>query len=70
LNTAEGAGRVSRRDRAHFFAIARGSATECAALVDVLRARRLAPAADCITARALLVRIVQMLSKLIARHTA
>jgi four helix bundle protein len=53
-----------------FFAIARGSATECAALVDILRARRLAPAADCTAARALIVRIVQMLSKLIARHTA
>jgi four helix bundle protein len=70
LNTAEGAGRVSQADRARFFAIARGSASECAALVDVLRVRRLAPSADCASARALLVRIVQMLSKLIARPTA
>ena len=69
LNIAEGAGRVSRLDRARFFAIARGSAMECAALIDILRARRLAPAADCAAARALIVRIVQMLSKLIARHT-
>jgi four helix bundle protein len=68
LNTAEGAGRVSRLDRARFFAIARGSATECAALIDIFRARRLASPADCTAARALIVRIVQMLSKLIARH--
>ena len=70
LNTAEGAGRVSKLDRARFFAIARGSATECAAVLNVLRVRRLAPPADCAAARALLVRIVQMLSKLIARPTA
>ena len=42
---------------------------ECAALIDILRARRLAAAADCTAARTLIVRIVQMLSKLIARHT-
>jgi four helix bundle protein len=70
LNTAEGAGRVSKLDRARFFAIARGSATECAAILDVLRVRRLASPADCAAARALLVRIVQMLSKLVARPTA
>jgi four helix bundle protein len=69
LNIAEGAGRISKPDRARFFAIARGSATECAALIDIFRARRLAPAADCAAARALIVRIVQMLSKLITRHT-
>jgi four helix bundle protein len=70
LNTAEGAGRFSKLDRARFFAMARGSATECAALVDVLRLRGLAPQAPCLTARGLLVRIVQMLSKLMARHAA
>ncbi len=37
---------------------------ECAAIVDVLLVRRLAPAADCRRVRALLVRIVQMLTKL------
>ena len=37
---------------------------ECAAIVDVLLARRLAPVVDCRRARALLVRIVQMLTKL------
>jgi four helix bundle protein len=67
LNIGEGAGRVAQADRARFFAIARGSATECAAILDVLRVRALASATTCVAARALLVRIVQMLSKLI-RH--
>ena len=35
LNLGEGAGRISKPDRARFFAIARGSATECAAILDV-----------------------------------
>jgi four helix bundle protein len=69
LNIAEGAGRVAKADRARFFAIARGSATECAAVLDVLRVRRLAAPAGCAAARTLLVRIVQMLSKLITRPT-
>jgi four helix bundle protein len=67
LNLGEGAGRVSKSDRARFFA--RGSTTECAALVDVIRVRGMASPSDCTLARALLVRIVQMLSKLIARQT-
>src|SRR5687767_4852511 len=35
LNIAEGAGRFSPADKARFYAIARGSATECAAIMDV-----------------------------------
>ena len=42
LNIAEGNGKFSRRDRARFFEIARGSALECAACLDVLVVRRLA----------------------------
>ena len=38
LNIAEGAGRVSEADAARHFAIARGSAMECAAVLDVIRA--------------------------------
>jgi four helix bundle protein len=36
LNIAEGAGRFSPADKGHFYAIARASATECAAIVDVV----------------------------------
>jgi four helix bundle protein len=38
LNTAEGAGRVSRADKARAFAIARGEASEACAAVDVAAA--------------------------------
>lgn len=65
LNLAEGCGRVSRRQKRHHYGVARGSATECAALTDVLRVRRLAPASDCYRARSLAIRCVQMLSKLV-----
>jgi len=67
LNIAEAVGRTAAADRAHFFAIARGSATECAAIVDLLLARGLACQQNCRRARSLLVRIVQMLSRLIQR---
>ena len=42
LNIAEGNGKFSARDRARFLAMARGSALECAACLDVLVARKLA----------------------------
>ena len=70
LNLAEGVGRTSVADQAHFFAIARGSALECAAVLDLLHARgNLGPATHR-EGRALLVRIVQMLSRLIERRGA
>ena len=65
LNLAEGCGRVSRRQRRYHFGVARGSATECAAITDVLRLRRLSPPSDCFRARSLAVRCVQMTTKLI-----
>ena len=65
LNLAEGCGRVSRRQRRYHFGVARGSATECAAIADVLRLRRLSPPSDCFRARSLAVRCVQMTTKLI-----
>jgi four helix bundle protein len=70
LNIAEGAGRQTVRDKAAFYAIARGSATECAAIFDLLLARGLITAAHHRHGRGLLVRIVQMLTRLILRHTS
>lgn len=67
LNIAEGAGRFSPLDKARFYAIARGSATECGAVVDLLLARGLVAAPRHREARILIVRIVQMLTRLIAR---
>jgi four helix bundle protein len=70
LSIAEGAGRFSPADKARFYAIARGSATECAAIVDVILSRGLGPVPVCRQARTLLVRIVEMLTRLNARMTA
>jgi four helix bundle protein len=66
LNIAEGAGRTTGPDKAHFFAIARGSATESAAVMDLLLARGLVDPAEHRHARGLVVRIVQMTTGLIA----
>jgi four helix bundle protein len=67
LNIAEGAGRQGSADRARFFAIARGSAMECAAILDIAAARALAPPVITVSGRRLLVRIVQMLTRLCRR---
>ena len=42
LNIAEGAGEFARREKARFYRIARRSATECAAILDVTHELRLA----------------------------
>ena len=63
-NIAEGAGRVGVKDKRRFYAIARGSATEVAALLDVLRARGGISAAAHARARGQLLRVVRMLSRL------
>ena len=68
LNIAEGAGRRTPADKARFFAIARGSATECAAVLELLAARTVLTAQAHRHGRGLLVRIVQMLTRLMERH--
>ena len=67
LNLSEGAGRRSRRDKARFYFMARGSAAECGAILYLLRARGIAGEAEYASSRKLIVRIVQMLSRLAAR---
>jgi four helix bundle protein len=64
LNIAEGAGQRSRPQKRRFYAIARGSAMECAAVLDVLRASPFASSAERRHGRSLLVRMVQMLTGL------
>jgi four helix bundle protein len=68
LNVAEAAGRLSVPDKARFFAIARGSATESAAILDLLRARGLVSGLDYRRGRSLLVRVIQMLTRLSRRE--
>ena len=57
-------------DKRRFYSMARGSATECAAILDLLGARGLVDDRLRSRARSLLVRIVQMLSRLVARMAA
>ena len=70
LNIAEGCGRRSPADKARFYSMARGSATECAAIIDLLAARGVIEDRLRQRARALLVRVVQMLTRLVARMAA
>ena len=64
LNIAEGAGRMASREKAHHYEIARGSAAECAAALDLLaiRGRATAPVLDRV--RSVLREIVCMLTAL------
>jgi four helix bundle protein len=67
LNTAEGNGKRQRQGRAKFFDDARGSATECAACLDALVAKKVVPEDRIISGKQMLVRIVSMLCGLIDR---
>ncbi len=64
LNIAEGGGRRSRRDKAKYYGIARGSAAETAAILDVAALRGLAPLVECRRGKALLVRVISMLTRM------
>ena len=64
LCIAEGAGRSSAPDKRRFYSMARGTATESAALLDVLAGRRLLPIEGTRQGRALLLSIVRMLTRL------
>jgi four helix bundle protein len=69
LNIAEGNGKFSAKDRARFFEMARGSALECAACLDVLLVRKLASEEQVILAEERLSRIVQMLIGLLRKFS-
>lgn len=65
LNIAEGNGKWSKADRARFFQMARGSALECAVAVDLLEITDGLTAVEVQQAKAILGKIVGMLSRLI-----
>jgi len=69
LNIAEGNGKYSPKDRCRYFDIARGSALECAAALDVMVARELLEPEKIVGGKALLQQIVSMLVGLIKSHS-
>src|SRR5438552_2036515 len=69
LNIAEGNGKFSANDRARFLEIARGSALECAACLDVLVKRKLINADEVGSAKVQLAGIVRMLIGLLKRFS-
>ena len=64
LNIAEGAGRAGR-DQARHYAIARGSAFECLAVLDLLELEAVPPNSG--EARAVLLRLMAVLTALVRR---
>ena len=64
LNIAEGTGRTGTRDHGRHRAIARGSAMECAAILDVCGVLGIASDGLMRDGRGLLLGIVQMLTKM------
>jgi four helix bundle protein len=69
LNIAEGNGKFSVKDRARFLEMARGSALECGACLDVLLVRKLTGEEEVIAAKEKLARIVQMLIGLLRKFS-
>ena len=70
LNIAEGNGKFTSADRCRFFDIARGSALEASARLDVVVAKARASAADVEPGKEMLVEIVPMLVGLICANSA
>ena len=64
VNVAEGSGKTSEPDQQRFYAIARGSAMECAALLDICRVVGHPEATALDEGDALLGSIIRMLSKM------
>jgi four helix bundle protein len=66
LNIAEGAGEFSKDEKHRFYRIARRSATETAAILDVLERRNAVPTTVLQPARDLIIRVVSMLVRLVS----
>ncbi|MFH0726893.1 MAG: four helix bundle protein [Pseudomonadota bacterium] len=69
LNIAEGNGKYSKKDRCRYFDIARGSALECAAALDILAAKAIIEHYEIISGKEMLKQIVSMLVGLIKSHS-
>ena len=70
LNIAEGNGKFTAPDRCRFYDIARDSALECAAALDVLQRKHLATEERVLEGKAILLEIVSMLVGLIKSNSS
>jgi four helix bundle protein len=68
-NIAEGNGKFSNSDRSRFLEIARASALECGACLDVLAVRKLIVPEELLPQKERLVRIVNMLMEMLKRFS-
>lgn len=64
LNIAEAVGKTSQAERHNRYAIARGEAMQCGAIIDVVRLLGGADEQELATGKALIVRIVEMLTRM------
>ena len=64
LNIAEAVGKTSEADRNNRYAIARGEAMECGAIIDVVSLLNVISDPELADAKLLLIRTVGMLSKM------
>ena len=64
LNIAEGCGKSTKPDKKRFYTIARGSALECAAIMDVMKVLGIGDGKDLSEGKELLTRIVAMLTRM------
>ena len=67
MNIAEGSGEFSAAEKARFYRMAKRSATECAAILDICSRIRLSQDSVLASGRDLLLRIVAMLIQMIRR---
>ncbi|MBA4191010.1 MAG: four helix bundle protein [Planctomycetaceae bacterium] len=65
LNIAEGAGEFSRAEKARFYRMAKRSATECAAALDICRVRKLIDERVLEVGREKLLRVIAMLIRMV-----
>ena len=69
LNIAEGNGKFTQKDRCRFFDIARGSAFECAAALDILSAKKILEDHEVKSGKKILLKIVSMIVGLIKSNS-
>ena len=67
LNIAEGAGEFAPADKARFYRMARRSANECSAILDICSVLELVEEANGGEGRTLLLRLVAMLTAMVLR---